>query len=246
MINSLLLPILDNIAISIAVIALFVSLSGLYITVQRYMQDKPNIELKVISSEHISEKNTKRDTLIVYLQISNKGYVGTTITYKHFLINNNKYDVYLVDDLGNRADKYIFLPAHGAKLLALEAELPIPTQDIIRGDLVIKHVYGEKRINLCSKKYMLDKIIDISSEGYISEFNGLKFKADRIFYSKDYERGGLLVDIERLDGTIIQTSLHLGMEQTIGDIEIRLLNANEISLVTSGKLAIKQSFKEII
>lgn len=231
---------------NIAIIALCISLFSLYITIQRYMRDKPSYDLKVISSEHISERGSEDNLSILRMlvQITNTGYVATTIIEKKFIIDGREYEAYLIDGGGNKSEhEYLKLPERGAVLVLLEAKVSIPSNKTILGNLVVKDVYKQKRTKITSKPKRVDKILDLSSGGYINEFRGYRFKAEHISYDKYHTTKGLILNVEKPNGTestIVSTHITLKNPVVIDNIKIELVEINEIDSVTSGQIAVTE------
>jgi len=79
---------------------------------------------------------------------------------------------------------------------------------------------------------------DISSEGYTSEYLGYKFKVDHLIYSGDYEVAGILLDVEKPDGTVVQTQISKRANGIVDDIEIAGVYAAESDAVATANLLV--------
>jgi S-layer protein (TIGR01564 family) len=79
---------------------------------------------------------------------------------------------------------------------------------------------------------------DISSEGYTSEYLGYKFKIDHLIYSNDYEVAGILLDVEKPDGTVVQTQISKRANGIVDDIEIAGVYAEESNAVATANLLV--------
>ncbi len=63
-------------------------------------------------------------------------------------------------------------------------------------------------------------IQDVTSEGFIKEYNGYKFKVDGIDYSSEYHASALTLDVQRQDGTIDQVTIKEGSNARVDDLNI--------------------------
>ncbi|MBM3308962.1 MAG: S-layer protein [Candidatus Altiarchaeales archaeon] len=80
----------------------------------------------------------------------------------------------------------------------------------------VKNVKGYDKIYL-SKGKVLD---DVTSEGYTSEYLGYKFKIDHLIYSAEFQVAGILLDVEKPDGTVVQTQLSKLANGVVDSIEV--------------------------
>jgi len=73
-----------------------------------------------------------------------------------------------------------------------------------------------------TKLYLAEgKVLDdITSEGYTSEFKGYKFKIDHLIYSGEYQVAGILLDVQKPDGTIVQTQISKMANGVVDNLEI--------------------------
>ncbi|MCX6695330.1 MAG: S-layer protein, partial [Candidatus Altiarchaeota archaeon] len=97
-----------------------------------------------------------------------------------------------------------------------------------------KDVDGLKKIYLAKGK-ILD---DISSEGYTAEYNNYKFKIDHLIYSAEYTVAGILLDVEKPDGTVVQTQVSKMANGIVDDIEIAGVYAEEADAVATASILV--------
>jgi len=105
-----------------------------------------------------------------------------------------------------------------------------------------KDMSGDDKIYLAKGK-ILD---DISSEGYTSEYMGYKFKIDHLIYSEEYKVAGLLLDVEKPDGTVVQTQISKMANGIVDDIEIAGVYAEEADAVATASLIVYDTTTNVL
>jgi len=105
-----------------------------------------------------------------------------------------------------------------------------------------KDVDGLKKIYLAKGK-ILD---DISSEGYTSEYNNYKFKIDHLIYSAEYTVAGILLDVEKPDGTVVQTQISKMANGIVDDIEIAGVYAEEADAVATASILVYDTTTNVL
>jgi hypothetical protein len=105
-----------------------------------------------------------------------------------------------------------------------------------------KNVQGTDKIYLAKGK-ILD---DISSEGYTSEYMGYKFKIDHLIYSEEYKVAGILLDVEKPDGTVVQTQISKMANGIVDDIEVAGVYAEEADAVATASLIVYDTTTNVL
>jgi hypothetical protein len=105
-----------------------------------------------------------------------------------------------------------------------------------------KDVDGLKKIYLAKGK-ILD---DISSEGYTAEYNNYKFKIDHLIYSAEYTVAGILLDVEKPDGTVVQTQISKMANGIVDDIEISGVYAEEADAVATASILVYDTTTNVL
>jgi hypothetical protein len=105
-----------------------------------------------------------------------------------------------------------------------------------------KDISGTDKIYLAKGK-ILD---DISSEGYTSEYMGYKFKIDHLIYSAEYEVAGILLDVEKPDGTVVQTQISKMANGIVDDIEIAGVYAEEADAVATASIIVYDTTTNVL
>jgi len=105
-----------------------------------------------------------------------------------------------------------------------------------------KNIQGDNKIYLAKGK-ILD---DISSEGYTSEYMGYKFKIDHLIYSQEYQVAGILLDVEKPDGTVVQTQISKMANGIVDDIEIAGVYAEEADAVATASLIVYDTTTNVL
>jgi len=98
----------------------------------------------------------------------------------------------------------------------------------------VKDAKGEDTLYLAKGKVLND----VSSEGFTSEYLGYKFKIDHLIYSQEYQVAGMVLDVEKPDGTVVQTQISKQANGIIDDIEVAGVYAEESDQVASGSLLV--------
>jgi len=80
----------------------------------------------------------------------------------------------------------------------------------------VKEIEGDDKIILADGA----RLDDITSEGYTSEYNGYKFKIDHLIYSGEYVVAGILLTIQKPDGTEVQRQISKMGNAVVDDLEI--------------------------
>ncbi|MBD3388905.1 MAG: S-layer protein [Candidatus Altiarchaeales archaeon] len=106
----------------------------------------------------------------------------------------------------------------------------------------VKDISGTDKIYLAKGK-ILD---DISSEGYTSEYMGYKFKIDHLIYSAEYEVAGILLDVEKPDGTVVQTQISKMANGIVDDIEIAGVYAEEADAVATASIIVYDTTTNVL
>jgi len=105
-----------------------------------------------------------------------------------------------------------------------------------------KDIQGTDKIYLAKGK-VLD---DISSEGYTSEYMGYKFKIDHLIYSQEYRVAGILLDVEKPDGTVVQTQISKMANGIVDDIEIAGVYAEEADAVATASIIVYDTTTNVL
>ena len=81
-------------------------------------------------------------------------------------------------------------------------------------------------------------LTDITSEGYTSEYMGYKFKIDHLIYSGEYEVAGILLTIQKPDGTEVQRQISKMSAAIIDNLEITGVYAEAAAGVETGSIIV--------
>jgi len=80
----------------------------------------------------------------------------------------------------------------------------------------VKEIDGEDKIILADGA----RLDDITSEGYTSEYKGYKFKIDHLIYSGEYVVAGILLTVQKPDGTEVQRQISKMGNAVVDQLEI--------------------------
>jgi len=106
----------------------------------------------------------------------------------------------------------------------------------------VKEIEGKDKIHIAKGK-LLD---DISSEGYTAEYKEYKFKIDHLIYSAEYEVAGILLDVEKPDGTLVQTQISKMSNAAIDNLEIAGMTADESDAISTASIIVYDKGSEIL
>jgi hypothetical protein len=106
----------------------------------------------------------------------------------------------------------------------------------------VRDIKGDDKVYI-SKGKVLD---DVSSEGYTSEYLGYKFKIDHLIYSEEYQVAGILLDVEKPDGTVVQVQISKQANGIVDDIEIAGVYAEEADALATASIIVYDSTTNIL
>jgi len=135
----------------------------------------------------------------------------------------------ITEAIGGGADDYIDFEYRGKMILFGE-------------EYYVREVDGTSKIYLSQ-----GKVLDgISSEGYTAEYNGYKFKIDHLIYSAEYKVAGILLDVEKPDGTVVQTQISKMANGQIDDMEISGVYAEEADALASASVIVYDTSSDVL
>lgn len=109
-------------------------------------------------------------------------------------------------------------------------------------EFYVKDIKGGDTVYLAKGK-VLD---DVSSEGFTAEYMGYKFKVDHLIYSAEYQVAGILLDVEKPDGTVVQTQVSKLANGIVDDIEISGIYAEEADAVATASLLVYDTASNVV
>lgn len=89
-------------------------------------------------------------------------------------------------------------------------------------------------------------LTDITSEGYTSEYMGYKFKIDHLIYSGEYEVAGILLTIQKPDGTEVQRQISKMSAAILDNLEITGVYAEAAAGVETGSIIVYDKDSDIV
>jgi hypothetical protein len=106
----------------------------------------------------------------------------------------------------------------------------------------VRDIKGDDKVYIAKGK-VLD---DVSSEGYTSEYLGYKFKIDHLIYSEEYQVAGILLDVEKPDGTVVQVQISKQANGIVDDIEIAGVYAEEADALATASIIVYDATTNIL
>ena len=97
----------------------------------------------------------------------------------------------------------------------------------------VKDVDGDK-IYLAKAK----TLNDITSEGFTSEYKGYKFKVDHLIYSAEFVVAGILLDVQKPDGSVVQVQVSKMANGVVDNLEISGVTAEEAASLQSASIIV--------
>ncbi len=114
---------------------------------------------------------------------------------------------------------------------------------ILFGDeYYVRDIDGADTIYL-SKGKVLD---DVTSEGFTAEYKGYKFKIDHLIYSAEYQVAGILLDVEKPDGTVVQTQISKMANGVVDDLEIAGTYAEESAALSTASIIVYDTTTNVV
>ncbi|MFZ2456718.1 MAG: S-layer protein [Candidatus Altiarchaeia archaeon] len=98
----------------------------------------------------------------------------------------------------------------------------------------VKDVDGSDKIYLAKAK-VLD---DVTSEGFTAEYKGYKFKVDHLIYAAEYTVAGILLDVQKPDGTIVQVQISKMANGVVDNMELSGVYAEEAAALQSASIIV--------
>ncbi|MBN2250648.1 MAG: S-layer protein [Candidatus Altiarchaeota archaeon] len=105
----------------------------------------------------------------------------------------------------------------------------------------VKDIDGDK-IYLSQAK-VLD---DVTSEGFTAEYNGYKFKVDHLIYAAEFKVAGILLDVEKPDGTRVQVQISKMANGVVDNLEISGVTAEEAASLQSASIIVYDLSTQVI
>lgn len=109
-------------------------------------------------------------------------------------------------------------------------------------DYYVRDIEGSDKIFL-SKGKVLD---GVTSEGYTAEYNGYKFKIDHLIYSAEFTVAGILLNVEKPDGTVVQTQISKMANGKVDTLEVAGVYAEEADSVSTGSIIVYDTTTNIL
>lgn len=63
-------------------------------------------------------------------------------------------------------------------------------------------------------------IMDVTNEGFTAEYEGYKFRIDRLIYDEEYYISGMVLDVQKPDGSIVQATITKRSTAKVDDLNI--------------------------
>ena len=79
---------------------------------------------------------------------------------------------------------------------------------------------------------------DITSEGFTSEYKGYKFKVDHLIYSAEFVVAGILLDVQKPDGSVVQVQVSKMANGVVDNLEISGVTAEEAASLQSASIIV--------
>ena len=106
----------------------------------------------------------------------------------------------------------------------------------------VKDIEGEDKIILAEGT----RLDDITSEGYTSEYKGYKFKIDHLIYSGEYVVAGILLTIQKPDGTEVQRQISKMANAVVDDLEISGVYAESSGGVETASIIVYDISNQVV
>lgn len=152
-------------------------------------------------------------------------------------VNYNKMNIYQ-DGLNNNDAEKLVLKINSKAISYIVNTGDIPLTSIKYNNEYVDFDWRGKMLLFGEEYHVLDiskdKIqiakgqeIEITSESFSDEYLGYKFKIEHLIYSAEYIVAGMLIDIEKPDGTVVQTQISKMKNGAVDDVELAGIYAEE-------------------
>ncbi|MEA3255341.1 MAG: S-layer protein [Candidatus Altiarchaeota archaeon] len=111
-------------------------------------------------------------------------------------------------------------------------------------DYYVKDIDGVSKITLCKGKVLED----VTNEGFTAEYNGYKFKIDHLIFAEEFKVAGILLDVEKPDGTTVgvQISKMANSPPIDGKLEVAGIYAEESAPLQTASIIVYDLDSEVI
>ncbi len=106
----------------------------------------------------------------------------------------------------------------------------------------VKEIEGDDKIILADGA----RLDDITSEGYTSEYKGYKFKIDHLIYSGEYVVAGILLTVQKPDGTEVQRQISKMGNAVVDDLEISGVYAESSGGVETASIIVYDIANQVV
>jgi S-layer protein (TIGR01564 family) len=106
----------------------------------------------------------------------------------------------------------------------------------------VKDVDGNDKIYLAKAK-VLD---DVTSEGFTAEYKGYKFKVDHLIYAAEYTVAGILLDVQKPDGTIVQVQISKMANGVVDNMELSGVYAEEAAALQTASIIVYDLSSQVL
>ena len=106
----------------------------------------------------------------------------------------------------------------------------------------VKDIDGNDKIYLAKAK-VLD---DVTSEGFTAEYQGYKFKVDHLIYAAEYTVAGILLDVQKPDGTIVQVQISKMANGVVDNMELSGVYAEEAAALQTASIIVYDLSSQVL
>ncbi|MFZ2456046.1 MAG: hypothetical protein WAX07_06185 [Candidatus Altiarchaeia archaeon] len=78
----------------------------------------------------------------------------------------------------------------------------------------------------------------VTSEGFTAEYGGYKYKIDHLIYSAEYTVAGILLDVQKPDGTIVQVQVSKSANGAVDNLEFAGVYAEDVSSLSTASIIV--------
>jgi hypothetical protein len=107
--------------------------------------------------------------------------------------------------------------------------------------------YYIKKIENTTRIYLAKgEVKEVTNTSFASDYNGYQFKIDNLIYGSQYNVSGVVLDVKKPNGTIVQVEVNESSNAVVDEIEIAGVYAEEWALGKSGQFIVYDLSTQVI
>lgn len=195
---------------------------------EKETQPTTTVESVVSTTQKSTETAAPAESMLVS-GLSDKGFLASYGGYKF------RIEGFLYDGKNIRGMTFDMMRPDGTFVVAQATAktpsiMPFDGLEISFPVEYAKESGGEKIASIYVKKAVMspphpsaELLTRVSDEGFLQKYGSYRFKVDHFIYDAEYEVTGVLLDVQKPDGTIVQSQASRLADALVDDMQISLI-----------------------